>query len=283
MLNFAMADCYKLLARMSDWVIPFNNATPEKQEAAKHQDLIQKDRETLLRVLGECRSLCDKWELPNTARRIDIFVANLKNEPVIKLIAVVTNFRFLQEILGTELGGKHLYLYPAGSVDMLLKTQDLWGPAGAAFPSITTDVAYGVDCVALGHADAAIYHFVRVAEVGLRCLARERRVRVKTKNREYPLDYAEWGALLHKLKEAKDKIEKTKRRGATKDSALEFYGSALFALDSFKDVRNSIMHVRRHYQIDEAATVMRQVRDFMNKISKKLSENQVGPIKWGRF
>jgi hypothetical protein len=40
-----------------------------------------------------------------------------------------------------------------------------------------------------------------------------------------------------------------------------------------------VSHVRKTYEVEDAAKAMRQVRDFMNEISKKVGENTTGSIK----
>jgi hypothetical protein len=70
-----------------------------------------------------------------------------------------------------------------------------------AFPSAYMDVVEAGRCLALNRNNAAIYHLMQVAEIGLRALAWDRRVTVKRgKLRStVPLDYAQWGEMIGEL------------------------------------------------------------------------------------
>jgi hypothetical protein len=118
---------------------------------------------------------------------------------------------------------------------------------------------------------------MRVAEHGLRAVAKERRVKL-IKNK--PIKWATWQEIIRAIRDAQAEIGKTKPAGPGKDEALAFYSGAVSHLEAFKDkYRNLVMHVRENYDEHQADGVMMHVREFMAWLSAKIGENPK-PIRW---
>jgi hypothetical protein len=130
----------------------------------------------------------------------------------------------------------------------------------------------------LGHYTAAIFHFMRIAEYGLRALAKERKVRL---GKGKPIEWGTWNDLILQIDKAAREFAQKRRAGPRKDAALNFYSGAVANFNGFKDqYRNSTMHVRKSYEREEAGMAMRKVRDFMNELSEKVGEATKGSLKW---
>jgi hypothetical protein len=71
---------------------------------------------------------------------------------------------------------------------------------------------------------------MRVAEHGLRALARERRIKIKNR----PIEWATWQDIIKELKKAHEAIGQG-RAGPKKDADLAFYSGVIADLDAFKD------------------------------------------------
>jgi hypothetical protein len=153
----------------------------------------------------------------------------------------------------------------------------------AAFPSVRNDAIEATKCLALGRNNAAVYHLMCVAEVGLRVLAWDRRIRPKYKNTEYPLELAQWGELIKSLEGAFKQIENWPRTLARED-ALKFYNYAIVEARTFNDGwRRHAMHGRSHiYTPDDAIALWGHVQRFMKMLSSTLSEQQRTPKVWTR-
>jgi hypothetical protein len=192
--------------------------------------------------------------------------------------AMFNELKVLKEAVEDDIKLDRFYHYPKSVAELPIRFKSDWAATLTAFPSkeMEFEVRSGVDCYALEHPTAAIFHFMRTAEYGLRALARERRVRL---GKNKPIEWATWQQILQKLGVAQREIEGWKA-GDKKDAALSFYTGAIASLHSFKnEFRNMVMHVRKEYEMEDAAKAMRQVRDFMNDISKKVGENTTGSIK----
>jgi hypothetical protein len=240
--------------------------------------LIEADRIRISENFKFIAQTCRNLSLQAAEHRLDRLAIELGASPNYPSLA--KEFVALREAIEDDIQYERFYHYPRALSLLPISVQGDWAPTLAAFPSkgIKDEIESGVDCYALDHPTAAIFHFMRVAEHGLRALAYERGVRL-VKNK--PVEWATWGDILKEIEKAKVAIEQ-KTAGPKKDAALDFYSGALAHFNGFKDqYRNMVMHVRRIYEPWEAEMAMRQVRDFMNKLSSKIGESTKRPLKWG--
>ena len=156
---------------------------------------------------------------------------------------------------------------------MLLMYRGEWVPTVKAFPSVAGEIEEGIDCYALEHNTASVFHMMRVAEIGMRALARERRVTFP----KHPLEWADWQTILDETEKKARAATQGMTRGPIKDAMQAFYNGAVGQLHGFKDTyRNVVMHVRRSYDELDALKAINQVRDFMNGLSLKIGETRCG-------
>jgi hypothetical protein len=142
------------------------------------------------------------------------------------------------------------------------------------------EIEEGVDCYALEHNTASVFHMMRVAEIGMRALARERKVSFP----RHPLEWAGWQQILDETERRAKSATQGMSPGPKKDAMLAFYSGTIGQLHGFKDTyRNVVMHVRRNYDELEALRAINQVRDFMNGLSAKIGERTRGPIPASRW
>ncbi len=111
---------------------------------------------------------------------------------------------------------------------------------------------------------------MRVAEIGMRALARRMRVKLPKGKR---LEWGEWHMILKEMSKKTDVIGQTARAGPSKDKILEFYSGAIGQFNGFKDeFRNQVMHVRKTYDEFDAEKSLTRVRDFMQKLAARIDE-----------
>jgi hypothetical protein len=236
------------------------------------------DRARLVLNVEAITRVCRQMSLPSAENRLQRIFGQLNGSTSYEVMHL--ELAVLKQSIEDDIQYERFYHYPHALGALVLRVQADWAPTFQSFPSgqVKTEVDAGVDCYALGQPTAAIFHFMRVAEFGLRALARERRVRLP---RNKPIEWGMWAEIINQIETAKKKIEQ-KRAGPKKDSALDFYSGAIAHFNGFKDqYRNNVMHVRKAYEPFEAEIAMRQVRDFMNKLSAKVGETTRGQIKWG--
>jgi hypothetical protein len=144
------------------------------------------------------------------------------------------------------------------------------------FPSACPDIKDAGNCLALGLWTAAVFHLMRVAEFGMRALAKERSVTVGAA----PLEWEPWGKVIEATK-AQSKLINQWSKGQRKDDALAFYSGALADLNGFKDVyRNHVMHTRGTYDQFQAKSCIHYVREFMRRLAEKIDEDPKTAIAW---
>jgi hypothetical protein len=188
-----------------------------------------------------------------------------------------TRSRALRDAVEVELRQYLYYQYPKNKGERLRVWQDEWKTTLSAFPSARDDIYSAVDCYALQHNTASIFHSMRIAELGLRALAKERKIRLPKKR---PLEWGTWLEIIKKL-DAEILAIGSKKPGAPKDNALEFYSGARADLNGFKDeYRNSVMHVRATYDEHQALRALVTTHAFMERMAAKLDHRHYR-IRWG--
>jgi hypothetical protein len=150
------------------------------------------------------------------------------------------------------------------------KADPVWAHIWRRFPSTRHDCEEAVYCYVLERNTASIFHAIRVAEIGLRALARRLRVKLPKGKK---LEWGEWQAILKEMSKKTEAIGQTARAGPHKDESLEFYNGAIGQFTGFKDeFRNQVMHVRKDYDEFDARKSLTRVRDFMEKLADKIDE-----------
>jgi hypothetical protein len=148
--------------------------------------------------------------------------------------------------------------------------------AALAFPSAYMDMVEAGRCLALNRNNAAVYHLMQVAEVGLRTLAWDRRVVVKRgkAQNEVPLEFAQWGEMIGQIQKKKELIHKWPRSKVLRDEAYRYYARALFEVDSFNEIfRKHISHARGEvYASDVAISCWSHVYRFMDMLAERMTE-----------
>ncbi len=133
------------------------------------------------------------------------------------------------------------------------------------FPSAEYDIEEAGKCYAVGRETAAVFHLMRVMEVGLRSLA----LTLKDERLD-PKRNPSWESILKKCDEELAKPLKDRSVEWRADEA--FYSTATANLRAVKDAwRNPTMHVERTYNEDTALEVWNAVQAFMRHLSIKLN------------
>lgn len=191
---------------------------------------------------------------------------------------VANHLDSIRKILEIEFRNEWFYHYPKDKAEKMLAFPAEWKQPIEAFPSAKYDIAQGVDCYACDHSTAAVFHMMRVAEVGLIRLAKELGVKLK---KDKPLSHGQWGEIVEAIETTAKEILFKVPAGHGKDEAQSFYNGAASHVRALKDkYRNVVMHSRREFNMHEAGDAMFHTRSFMAALSEKLSETSSKRIKW---
>jgi hypothetical protein len=142
----------------------------------------------------------------------------------------------------------------------------------ARFPNdALQDMVCAGDCLAAGQPTASVFHLMRVAEWGLRSVAKDLKVFRVRKNKKFvPIEWATWEGYLRALRPASKARIEGMRPGPKQQSAQEYYGAVLDEIDNLRETfRNHVMHTRRMYRTDETKVIFGRVTRLMNRIATK--------------
>lgn len=188
------------------------------------------------------------------------------------------DLKTLREAIEGELGRQLFFHYEPAKAALLRQVDANWDKVLKAFKNAEQDIRQGVHCYASGHDTAAVFHMMRVAEHGLRALARERRV---TLHRDKPLTHENWLKIIEEIEKKAGEIQRTAPAGDGKEVALAFYNGALAHLRALKDkYRNRVMHAREIFNPHEAADAMFHTKSLMEGLSKLLTDQSNRQIRW---
>lgn len=179
---------------------------------------------------------------------------------------------------GDEMRKQLFFRYSEEKGRAVEKAEVEWRLVITAFPSSKDDIVHGVDCWASEHNTAAVFYMMRVAEVGLRAVAKERKIKLK---RDKPLTHAQWGEIIQEIDKEVKRIELTASAGPNKDAAVAFYSGASSHARALKDrYRNRVMHAREAFSEYAAADASFHTKSFMSGLAEKLNEKSSRSINW---
>ena len=192
--------------------------------------------------------------------------------------ALLREFMTFHEAIEDDINTEYFYHYRHDRGIILLRVPQDWGATLAKFESAKEEIDSGVDCYALEHHTACVFHMMRVAEHGLRALARS--LKVSFPKSGTPIEWAQWQDLIDQISAEGKKAANALPKGEKRDAARDFYSGAVHHFEGFKDkYRNAVMHVRATYDELDAQRVINQVRDFMNGLSAKIGETTRSPVR----
>jgi hypothetical protein len=227
-------------------------------------------------IIKETTELAGELDLRSTKHRLSQF--ELKLRFAMTKEEYLNEIKVLREALKHDLSECHFYHYPRAKLEVLMKFYPSWNSIKAAFPLVESEALCATDCYALGHNTASVFHTMRVAEYGLRAVAKERKL-VMPKNKL--VDWSTWQEVIRELGKETIRIGEKASAGSAKDNALSFYSGALSDLNAFKDeYRNQVMHVRKEYNEHQALRALVKVHAFMERVAEKISYKH-HRIRWG--
>jgi hypothetical protein len=126
--------------------------------------------------------------------------------------SLVTLYEAIEDDIKTE----YFYHYRRDRGLLFLRVPGDWHQTLAKFESAKNEIDAGIDCYALEHNEACGFHMMRVAELGMRALAKERGVTFP----RHPLEWAEWGNVIEGIEFKAKAATSGMTRGPAKDAAL---------------------------------------------------------------
>jgi hypothetical protein len=134
------------------------------------------------------------------------------------------------------------------------------------FPSAVYDLDEAANCLTFGRSTAAVFHLMRVMEIGVRafatCLGIPDPIKPVERN---------WGLLLNNIHDGIQKKWPSAAGRMHGDAPL--FESLYVSLDAVKNPwRNGTMHVENKYTDEEAEHIFMAVKGFMKKLASRCDE-----------
>jgi hypothetical protein len=196
-------------------------------------------------------------------------------------------FRMCLKVLGRELENRFFLYVPPDDVEFYKNPLDWFSKVLVAFPSAKENVIEACRCYALDRYTACVFHCMGILQYGLYALAQELKVDLG-----YPLKLAEWCFIIDgqkgKLLGIEGKIGHLREdlkhlpKGTEKDEIVQFYSEVAQQFRYFKDAwRNHVAHFHDEYDKDQAHRVLIHTRDFMDRLSERISEKELPKLDIG--
>lgn len=238
--------------------------------------LTDQHRKELGSELGKLHDVCVAHKFERAEARVRRLLADLGNGKFLTARRLHIDTSTLHQALTDDIQERQFYHYPKDKGLLLLGVSVDWAGTLAAFPSAEPDIRAAVDCYALGHNHASVYHCMMVLERGLPALADRLKAPIK---KERPT----WRDITYVIRNAIDRRRaaaasppkgKKPLKGAAAKNEYDFLavcGKAALEFTFFEHAwRNHIAHGRANYDENDAKKVLDHVRTFMEIIASKI-------------
>lgn len=166
MMNFSLSEFIAIRMQLSD----------EQRDGAQHRNgaMSEEVADRLAGLIARTALLAQKMSLDNTGNRVTRAQAALVERQ--SYGQVLRELAVLFEAMEDDAKKHDFYHYPTGKAGLVRSIKHDWRSTRRSFKSIKPEIIEAVDCYALDHPTASVFHLMRIAEHGLRALARERSV-----------------------------------------------------------------------------------------------------------
>jgi len=260
------------------WMIPGPGSVPVPA-AVYHQPITDKALKKACEWLDPVKEECDRLGLAVSAETARELIEHLRhaqelieeNEPHASYDWdwFRHQLQSLQKIIRKELQSKAFFYIPPEKVRFWITPKNPF-PLGKAvhdaFLSTEMDAAEAGICLAVARPTAAVFHCMRVLEIGLGALGKVFNVSLARTN---------WGPAIDQIESKIRDMHKDPTWKALPDckEQQEFYAQAASHFGILKDAwRNYTAHARGMYTEERATLIFENVRAFMQTLATRLRE-----------
>ena len=227
-------------------------------------------RQSLIDKFEELRVLCEELRLPVANKQIKNGQEYLSNVHIrLNPEEYQRMSNLFVSTMETELSLRLFYAIKPEHAPLMNDPAGFGSEVADKFPSASYDIDEASRCLALGRYTAAVFHLMRIMEIGIRGMSRCLGVPDPIKQAE-----RNWWAIQRKIKEAMEERggnSALKRWARPEDQAV--FEDACAFLDAVRNAwRNATMHVENKYTDEEADTIYRAVKMFTRKLASRFDE-----------
>jgi hypothetical protein len=173
----------------------------------------------------------------------------------------------LQRLMRSEMVTRKFFSIPEKFAELFDDPYPMLKEVSDAFPDAQYDIKEAYNCLVLDRNTAAVFHSMRVAEHGLRFVARKLKVSLTHNGKPQPIDTATWDKVINAVR-SKIAHAHSMPHGSRRQKSLSYYADMADRCSYVKDIwRNDVMHSRRSYLADEAAAAIQRVAAFMKLLA----------------
>lgn len=213
--------------------------------------------------ISKTEAFCERMHLYKTKAQIAPFREMISGSCTVE--AIVGQFDTLYYALQNELAERKLVLIPPDSVKYLEAEKLVGLVVFLAFDQIHNEIADAGNCLAVGLWTASVYHLMRVAEIGLRKLAKQLRIKLRC-----AIEFATWGEAIGAIDRKLDAL-RNKPRTKAREAELQHYSALLLDIKAFQYLwRNPGAHAGDRYNEKQAESAFEHVCSFMQKVAERV-------------
>jgi hypothetical protein len=242
--------------------IALSNTLTEYAAIGKTQsgNLSPEDKKHMTGMLEKVSADCKATEMRCSLLQIDRMKRAIGASDVTHLELSVSLGELLRR-LADEATTAHCLIMSQDEADLYATPQQFGAEVEVRFPSAVNDISEAARCLACGRGTAAVFHLMRVMEVGLKATAKA-----------LGIPYApSWESYLSQIDtRVRDKY---KAKGIKWRKDEPFFRDVAAHLHAVKVAwRNPTMHIVNHYSPEMAEDVFLSVKGFMRHLSTALTE-----------
>jgi hypothetical protein len=216
------------------------------------------------------------------AQIMRIHVPKSDERQQLDLSTMIAGLSTIHESIYAEMGERHFlfvapdrigYLEAPPRIDpfnITYQEHTFWGNGKTcSIRSAAADIKSAGNCLAAECHTAAVFHAMRVAEFGLRSLAKRLNVILTHKGKPEPIEFATWEKVITAVKNSLNAVSQMSH-GPKRKKQLARFSELADRCTYMKDLwRNEVMHTRASYNRHDAARILQHVREFMQAVEKK--------------
>lgn len=232
--------------------------------------LIDGNHSWFIRICEDAARYCNSVGFSRSARKA--FGLKIHFESQVYMLthqAVQAEFRGLEEDIVLDIT-EHKFVLIDKLLNEYVEKDDFFGAETLeVFSNAKYDIMAAGNCLAVGLDTAAVFHLMRVAEHGLRSIARKVGVKLTDRGKPQPIEFATWDKVITAINN-KIAAARSSPHGPIKNRRLQFYSDAAENCTYIRDLwRNEVSHTRKQYNGPEAKGVLNRVRDFMRLLAER--------------
>jgi hypothetical protein len=229
------------------------------------QTSVLTDDETLelIKALDSIKDFCAMFELKNSLARCEQFLFETGRKSLVVNV-IESEIRGLEISINEELNNRYCAFIPVENVKYFEQDRLFGDDVWKAFPDAREEIKNAGNCLAADLNTAAVFHLMRVAEIGLQKLAKSLKVILPCQ-----IEFATWGNVTTGISDKLQKIKSTPRT-ISRDKKLQYYSQLLLDIKAFQHLwRDPVSHLRGNYDGLQARSAFNHVCGFMQKVSVK--------------